>query len=91
MDDNDAPQGGKDVTLLSGEHDTDPPCDLSTSLRTVKALESNGMCNVCKQLATGEALQCYICSEFFHAINCANNTQLCSRSFFENNWPSLNK
>ena len=94
MDDNGAPPGGNQVTsdsgehTNSGEHTEDPPENFVTATRKENALAGTGVCNVCKQLATGESIQCYLCSEHFHAINCGDNNQLCSRSFFENIWPS---
>ena len=89
MDVNGAPTGGKQVTSNSGEHTDDSPGNSVITTRKDNALAGTGVCNVCKQLATGESIQCYLCSEHFHAINCGDNNQLCSRSFFESNWPSL--
>ena len=79
--------------LDTTEHVNDPPHSGITTtidIRHPHILQGNGVCNKCSTLATGESLEYYICKNNFHARNCGESEVLCTTTFFDKTWKSLN-
>ena len=62
----------------------DPEAEETVTIIRRLPLEANGTCTKCLIMADNESMQCFGCSEYFHAINCppGNAKGQVTRTFF---------
>ena len=54
-------------------------------------LDSKGRCRKCKKDAQHEFIECWMCKNQFHVIDCDEEEPMVQSSFFKNQWPTITR
>lgn len=52
-------------------------------------LDSKGTCQKCKENAQSEFIECWLCKQRFHVIECEESEAMVQTSFFKNQWSTI--
>ena len=54
-------------------------------------LDSKGICKKCQQDAQSEHMECWLCKQKYHVIECEGEDPMVQPSFLRNQWPTINR